>query len=80
MHPGEIWTMVTVDHRLTCRACGTQVECNIPGCAPIETVVSVFCDGQNLVEKIYKPISEVSLEEVQEAVKLLQSQLVTGMG
>ena len=54
-----------------------EVECNVPGCAPIEVVVTVLCEGQNMMTKILKPIAEVKLEELRAAVAELRDPLQT---
>ena len=55
----------------------TEVECNIPGCAPIETVVAFYSaaeDAPNFAAKILKPIADVTREEAAEAVADLRAQ------
>lgn len=41
-----------------------EMTCNIPGCAPIETVVAMLKRGANRNGKILKPIAEVTEEDV----------------
>ena len=43
-----------------------EMTCNIPGCAPIETVVAMLKRGANRNGKILKPIAEVTEEDVAE--------------
>ena len=41
-----------------------EMTCNIPGCAPIETVVAMLKRGANRNGKIFKPIAEVTEGDV----------------
>lgn len=38
-----------------------EVECNIPGCAPIETLVTLLSENFQAFAKVMKPIAEVRL-------------------
>jgi hypothetical protein len=38
-----------------------EVECNIPGCAPIETLVTFLSENFQAFAKVMKPIAEVDL-------------------
>lgn len=46
-----------------------ELECNEPGCAPIETVVTLLYTGSSRSYKIFKPVREVTLEEAIEGLK-----------
>jgi hypothetical protein len=46
-----------------------EMTCNIPGCAPIETVVALLKSGSNHNGKIFKPIAEVTIDEAKELVE-----------
>jgi len=45
-----------------------EVECNLPDCAPIETLLSFFSESVNRFTKVLKPIAEVSEQEVADAI------------
>jgi hypothetical protein len=36
-----------------------QVSCQLPGCAPLETVVAFWSDEQRYRFKVFKPVEEV---------------------
>jgi hypothetical protein len=42
----------------------TQIECREPGCAPIETVVSLLMVGAPRKAKVFKPVAEVTLDDL----------------
>lgn len=42
----------------------TQIECREPGCAPIETVVSLLVVGAPRKAKVFKPVSEVTEDDL----------------
>jgi len=43
----------------------TEVECQVPGCPPLETVVAFWCeDGKRRQMKVFKPLAEVSEEDL----------------
>ncbi|KAL1496344.1 hypothetical protein AB1Y20_016300 [Prymnesium parvum] len=49
-----------------------EMQCFEPGCAPLETVVSLLGSGQHSesrVFKIFKPLRELEKDEVSEAVR-----------
>ena len=50
-----------------------EMQCNIPGCAPIETVVALLKSGSNHSGKIFKPIAEVTREEAEELLERMLS-------
>ena len=38
----------------------SQIECQLPGCPPLETVVAFWCeDGKRRQFKVFKPLAEV---------------------
>ena len=39
----------------------SEIDCQVPGCPPIETVVAFWCaDGERRHFKVFKPLAEVS--------------------
>lgn len=42
----------------------TQIECKEPGCPPCETVISLLIVGAPRKAKVYKPVAEVSVEDL----------------
>ena len=58
-----------------------EMACNIPGCAPIETVVALLKRGANHNGKIFKPIAEVTKEEANELLdQMLRGETFTDGG
>ena len=58
-----------------------EMTCNIPGCAPIETVVALLKRGANHNGKIFKPIAEVTKEEANELLdQMLRGETFTDGG
>ena len=45
-----------------------EMQCFEPGCAPLETVVTLLA-GQSLVFKIFKPVAEVVPDDVSQALQ-----------
>ncbi|HEY8579141.1 MAG TPA: hypothetical protein VIL72_04590, partial [Beijerinckiaceae bacterium] len=46
-------------------ATATQVECSLPGCPPLETVIAFWtADGKRRHYKIFKPIVEVTEDDL----------------
>eukprot|EP00614_Pseudopedinella_elastica_P010832 CAMPEP_0172590610 /NCGR_PEP_ID=MMETSP1068-20121228/9156_1 /TAXON_ID=35684 /ORGANISM="Pseudopedinella elastica, Strain CCMP716" /LENGTH=117 /DNA_ID=CAMNT_0013386567 /DNA_START=90 /DNA_END=439 /DNA_ORIENTATION=+ len=56
-----------------------EVECDVPGCAPIETVLYFLAQGRNQFVKVLKPIAEVTAQEISGALGELR-RLVDGGG
>ncbi|MEM7094264.1 MAG: hypothetical protein AAF567_14775 [Actinomycetota bacterium] len=46
----------------------TELECSEPGCPPIETVIALLREGEQVQHKIHKPIAEVSEADVLDAL------------
>lgn len=42
----------------------TQIECREPGCAPIETVVSLLVVGAPRKAKVFKPVADVTEDDL----------------
>jgi len=43
----------------------SELDCQVPGCPPIETVIAFWCDdGQRRHLKIFKPLAEVSADDL----------------
>ena len=49
-----------------------EMQCFEPGCPPLETVVTLL-DKQSIVFKIFKPVREVTPEEVDEGLQAVLS-------
>ncbi|KAG8471023.1 hypothetical protein KFE25_009444 [Diacronema lutheri] len=45
-----------------------QIECKEPGCAPIETVISLLVIGAPRKAKVFKPVAEVTEADVDAVV------------
>jgi hypothetical protein len=41
-----------------------QVSCQLPGCAPLETVVAFWGDDQRYRFKVFKPVEEVAADDL----------------
>jgi hypothetical protein len=41
-----------------------QVSCQLPGCAPLETVVAFWIDDQRYRFKVFKPVAEVVADDL----------------
>jgi nitrate reductase delta subunit len=41
-----------------------QVSCQLPGCAPLETVVAFWSDDQRYRFKVFKPVEEVLADDL----------------
>jgi hypothetical protein len=41
-----------------------QVSCQLPGCAPLETVVAFWTDDQRYRFKVFKPVDEVVADDL----------------
>jgi hypothetical protein len=41
-----------------------QVSCQLPGCAPLETVVAFWIDDQRSRFKVFKPVAEVVADDL----------------
>ena len=41
-----------------------QIECKEPGCPPCETVVSLLIEGAPRKAKVYKPVAEVTVDDL----------------
>mmetsp|Transcript_18226 Transcript_18226/g.46994 ORF Transcript_18226/g.46994 Transcript_18226/m.46994 type:complete len:101 (-) Transcript_18226:181-483(-) len=50
-----------------------QIECKEPGCPPIETVVSLLEEGAPKIFKVFKPVSEVTDEDLKKGLQELLS-------
>jgi len=46
----------------------SQIECKEPGCAPIETVISLLVIGAPRKAKVFKPVAEVTEADVDAVV------------
>jgi hypothetical protein len=43
----------------------SELDCQVPGCPPIETVIAFWCDdGQRRHLKIFKPLADVSADDL----------------
>lgn len=42
----------------------TQIECKEPGCPPCETIISLLITGAPRNAKVYKPVAEVSVDDL----------------
>lgn len=42
----------------------SEVTCNLPGCPPLETVVAFWENDQRYHFKLFKPVEEVSLDNL----------------
>jgi len=45
-----------------------QVECKEPGCAPIETIVSLLIEKAPLKFTVFKPVADVAVEDLREGL------------
>ena len=50
----------------------TEIQCFEPGCAPLETVITLLGE-QSLVVKIFKPVAEVVQADVVQAIQSLRA-------
>ncbi|MFL5062990.1 MAG: hypothetical protein ACJ8DQ_23090 [Xanthobacteraceae bacterium] len=41
-----------------------QVSCQLPGCAPLETVVAFWTDEQRYRFKVFKPVADVVADDL----------------
>jgi nitrate reductase delta subunit len=41
-----------------------QVSCQLPGCAPLETVVAFWTDDQRYRFKVFKPVADVVADDL----------------
>jgi nitrate reductase delta subunit len=43
----------------------TEVECQTPGCPPLETVIAFWCEDQKRRQlKVFKPLADVSEDDL----------------
>ena len=49
-----------------------QIECKEDGCPPIETVVSLLFEGNPKKFKVFKPVAEVSDQDVKDGLTTLE--------
>jgi len=43
----------------------TEVECQVPGCPPLETVIAFWCEDEKRRQmKVFKPLAQVSVDDL----------------
>jgi hypothetical protein len=56
----KVWTRARFDLSAETSILVAEVACNLPGCAPIETVVAFWTEGDKRHHfKVFKPVHEV---------------------